>query len=146
MAKHFTHEQATKMLPAMEKAVREAVFLKHEYEQAERAIQAATQRIAMTGGVMVDRNAIAALRGRRETSAAKLKEAIERVHGHGCLVKDLDLGLVDFPTLYKGEEVYLCWKLGEPAIEWWHGVHEGFQGRKKIDQEFLDNHQGERPN
>ena len=46
-------------------------------------------------------------------------------------------------ALYRGEEVYLCWKLGEGAIEFWHG-DEGFKGRKPIDRDFLDNHQGER--
>ena len=56
----------------------------------------------------------------------------------GCLIKDLDIGLIDFPTTYRGEEVYLCWKLGEPGIEYWHGVDEGFRGRKPIDQDFLD--------
>jgi hypothetical protein len=48
--------------------------------------------------------------------------------------------------LLHGEEVYLCWKLGESAIHFWHGVHEGFRGRKPIDQEFIEHHQGERPN
>ena len=52
--------------------------------------------------------------------------------------------LVDFPTLFKGVEVYLCWKLGEPAIDFWHGIDEGFRGRKPIDKEFLDHHRGDR--
>jgi len=56
----------------------------------------------------------------------------------GCLVKDLDTGLVDFPALFRGQEVYLCWKLGEPSIEFWHGVDEGFRGRKAIDSDFRD--------
>jgi hypothetical protein len=59
-------------------------------------------------------------------------------------VKDLDIGLVDFPTTFNGVEVYLCWKLGEPGIEFWHGVEEGFRGRKPIDREFLENHRGDR--
>ena len=130
------------MLPAVEKSLREVLFLKHEIEQADGAIQAIVQRIMMTGGAQVDRQSVLAHRGNRDTSAARLKEAIEHVHSHGCLVKDLDTGLVDFPSLYRGEEVYLCWKLGEPTIEWWHGVEEGFRGRKKIDQDFLDNHHG----
>jgi hypothetical protein len=62
----------------------------------------------------------------------------------GVLVKDLDTGLVDFPTLFRGVEVYLCWKLGENGIEFWHGVEEGFRGRKSIDQDFLDHHEGDR--
>ncbi len=56
-------------------------------------------------------------------------------------MKDLDIGLVDFPTLFQGEEVYLCWKLGEAGIRFWHGIDEGFRGRKPIDAEFLEHHQ-----
>jgi hypothetical protein len=49
-------------------------------------------------------------------------------------VRDLDLGLVDFPSLLEGEEVCLCWKLGEERIAFWHGIEEGFAGRKPLDE------------
>jgi hypothetical protein len=55
------------------------------------------------------------------------------------MVKDLDIGLIDFPTLFRGREVYLCWRMGETGIRYWHG-EEGFRGRKEIDRDFLDNH------
>jgi hypothetical protein len=55
----------------------------------------------------------------------------------GCVVKDLDIGLIDFPALYRGKEVYLCWRLGEPDIDFWHPTDEGFAGRRPIDGEFL---------
>jgi hypothetical protein len=67
---------------------------------------------------------------------------VEKLEEAGVVVKDLDIGLVDFPTLYRGEEVYLCWRMDEPDIDYWHGVHEGFAGRKEIDQTFVDNHRG----
>ena len=59
-------------------------------------------------------------------------------------MKDLDTGLVDFPTLFRGQEVYLCWKLGEPSIEYWHSVDQGFRGRKPIDRDFRDHLEGDR--
>ena len=96
------------------------------------------------GGVMVDRNRAIDARKRRDTSAAKLRSAIEQVQAVGCVLKDLNIGLIDFPTLFRGEEVCLCWKLGEPQIEFWHGVEEGFRGRKAIDQDFRDHHSGDR--
>jgi hypothetical protein len=95
--------------------------------------------------VMVDRDRALEARARRDDAAARLRECIEAVLETGCLVKDLDIGLVDFPTLLRGVEVYLCWKLGESGIAYWHGVDEGFRGRKAIDQDFLDHHQGDRP-
>jgi len=79
-------------------------------------------------------------RTRRDSSAARLKASLQQVQEIGCIVKDLDIGLIDFPTTFRGIEVYLCWKLGEPAIEFWHGVDEGFRGRKAIDQDFIDHH------
>jgi hypothetical protein len=72
-----------------------------------------------------------------------LRRALEQAQETGGLVKDLDTGLVDFPTMYRGVEVCLCWKLGEGAIGYWHGVDEGFRGRKPIDQDFRDQHRGD---
>lgn len=146
MPRFFTLEQAEKLLPQVEPAIRSALSLKEEFQEAETEWQAFTRRVAILGGVSVDHEASRGRKARRESSALRLKQAIERIQDFGCLLKDLDIGLIDFPTLLRGEEVYLCWKLGEPAIAFWHGVHEGFRGRKAIDQDFLDHHQGELPN
>jgi hypothetical protein len=100
----------------------------------------------MMGGMQVDRTQLAARKDRRESAARAVQSSIEQVQGLGCLVKDLDIGLIDFPTVFNGEEVYLCWKLGESGIQFWHGVHEGFRGRRAIDEQFLREHQGELPN
>ena len=146
MTRYFTLQQAERLLPDVERAIREAIDLKTEYQQAEIELRSEMQRVAMLGGVDLIRGAFADLRTQRETSADRLKAVIEAIHGIGCVVKDLDIGLIDFPTLFRGEEVYLCWKLGEREIAFWHGVDEGFRGRKAIDSEFLQNHQGELPN
>jgi len=63
---------------------------------------------------------------------------IEQVQEFGCVIKDLDMGLIDFPTLLRGVEVYLCWKLGEPTIAHWHGTSEGFASRKPIDERIAN--------
>jgi hypothetical protein len=146
MPKFFNLRQAESLIPEVESAIRDAIALKGEYATAEIEVQERARRITMSGGVHVNLSEVIDLKGRRDDRAARLKAAIENIHGFGCLVKDLDIGLIDFPTLFRGEEVYLCWKLGEPAIEFWHGVQEGFRGRKKIDQDFLDHHKGELPN
>jgi len=91
----------------------------------------------------VDHSKVMDQKRRRDSSAQGLKEALEEIQEYGCVVKDLDIGLIDFPTLFRGEEVYLCWKLGESGIRFWHGVQEGFRGRKPIDQAFLAQHRGE---
>ena len=142
----FTLHEAEQLLPQVEAAIRDAISRKAEYQESESGWQAFQRRVMLLGGVQVDHEQLLALKNRRDSAAAGVKEAIEKIHEYGCLVKDLDIGLIDFPTLLRGEEVYLCWKLGESAIQFWHGVHEGFPGRKPIDQEFVDQHQGERPN
>lgn len=146
MPRFFKLDQAERLLPEVETSIREAVYLKSEFQQAEDELRNALQRITMMGGARVDREHLSTQKSRREASAAKLKETVEKIHSLGVLVKDLDLGLIDFPCLYRGEEVYLCWKLGESGIGFWHGVSEGFRGRKKIDQEFLDHHTGDLTN
>lgn len=146
MAQFFTLRQAETLLPEIESAVREAISLKAEFQAADLALKHAMHRIGMLGGALVNPERLMTERSRREASVSALKEAIERVQSYGCLVKDLDIGLIDFPTLFKGQEVYLCWKLGEDGISFWHGVDEGFRGRKPIDQEFLDNHRGDSAN
>ncbi|HEY6005096.1 MAG TPA: DUF2203 domain-containing protein [Anaeromyxobacter sp.] len=65
--------------------------------------------------------------------AAEITESVERVNELGCLVKDVELGLVDFYALQDGEPVLLCWQFGEPAVTHWHGVDEGYAGRKPIE-------------
>jgi hypothetical protein len=146
MPKFFTLQQAERLLPDVEAAIREAIAARAEYERMEAERQNVTQRVAMLGGVRVDRARLAEQNALREAAARALQQAVERIHEFGCLVKDLDLGLIDFPTLFQGEEVYLCWKLGEQGIQFWHGVSEGFRGRKPIDAGFLEHHRGELPN
>ncbi len=146
MPRFFTLEEARLELPRVGKAVRDACNSKTQYEEAEGAMQALTQRIMIMGGILVDRALVEQIKSQRERGAERLKSAVEQIHETGCVIKDLDIGLVDFPTLFRGEEVYLCWRMDESDIEFWHGVHEGFQGRKRIDRDFLDNHQGSDPN
>ncbi|HMD47971.1 MAG TPA: DUF2203 domain-containing protein [Bryobacteraceae bacterium] len=146
MTRFFTLRQAEQLLPEVEAAIREALAARAEYQEAESANREFQRRVMLEGGMRVDHGKLLERKHRREMSAQHLKQAVERIHGYGCLVKDLDTGLIDFPTLFNGEEVYLCWRLGEPAIQFWHGVQEGFRGRKAIDQEFLDHHQGDLPN
>ena len=146
MPKYFTRDQAERVLPKVERIIREALFLKTEFQESDEELRATTREIMMRGGMMMDREKVLKIRERRDSSAAKLNAALEAVHDEGCQVKDLDIGLLDFPTLYQGQEVLLCWRLGEPRIEFWHGLEEGFRGRKQIDEDFLKEHRGDDEN
>lgn len=70
---------------------------------------------------------------RLRTLAAEITDAVARMNELGCLVKDLELGLVDFYAMQEGEPVLLCWQFGEPAVTHWHGVDEGYAERKPLE-------------
>jgi len=63
---------------------------------------------------------------------AEITGIVNRIEAYGCVVKDLDLGLLDFPAEREGRLVFLCWKAGEPAIAHWHGTDESFSARKAL--------------
>jgi hypothetical protein len=142
MSRHFTLDEAHALLPEVGRLIRDAVQSKSRYQAAETWLHDLAQRIMMSGGIHVDTALVESWKGQLEASGQTLKSSLEAIEEIGVLVKDMDTGLVDFPTLYRGEEVYLCWRMDEDRIEHWHGVHEGFAGRKAIDRDFLANHRG----
>jgi hypothetical protein len=146
LPRYFTITEAEQALPDVERALRDVLFHKAEYQKAYADIENNTKRISMAGGSRVDPGAHLALRARRDTSAAALKDAADRVELAGALIKDADIGLIDFLSRYQGQAVCLCWKLGEDKIRFWHGLEEGFRGRKPIDEDFIQNHRGEMTN
>lgn len=144
MSKRFTLAQAQSLIASVDPLLRKAIESKKRYMDADRAFDAFSHRISISGGVLVDREQALSVKGRRDSAAQQLHDLISEVQQYGCVIKDLDIGLLDFPTLFRGREVYLCWKLGEPAIAYWHGIDEGFAGRKEIDQDFREHHSGDR--
>ncbi len=67
---------------------------------------------------------------------ALFTEAVHKVQELGVLIKDFRTGLIDFPYEYDGRIVYLCWKLGEDEINWWHEIEAGFAGRQLLTEDF----------
>jgi hypothetical protein len=65
---------------------------------------------------------------------AEIVRLINRIEAYGCVVKSIDLGLLDFPALRDGRPIYLCWKAGEGTLSHWHGTDEGFSERKPLDE------------
>jgi hypothetical protein len=139
MSKRFTLSEAQRLLPQVKRLLQDAMRVKPEYDEASAAVSKMKERVHLLGGVLVDRATALEARARRENSSKKLRQAIEEILELGVQIKDIDSGLIDFPTLFRGREVYLCWKLGESAIGYWHG-EEGFSGRRPIDQDFLEHH------
>jgi hypothetical protein len=65
--------------------------------------------------------------------ARELQEVVDELTLIGVELKDVDSGLLDFPAVREGEDVLLCWRVGEDAVEYWHGTEDGFAGRRRID-------------
>ena len=129
-------------MPEVERLLRSSIQAKQDYESGDSELSRIAQHITLMGGVLVRREEVVAWRTRRDSSARVLKAAMERIEEIGCQVKDLETGLIDFPTLYRDREVYLCWQLGEDKINFWHHIEDGFRGRQAINNEFLANHRG----
>jgi hypothetical protein len=68
------------------------------------------------------------------TLARSIREKVRAIHEMGVEVKDLDMGLVDFPSLREGREIYLCWKIDEPTVAFWHDLDTGFRGRRPLEE------------
>ena len=145
MSHMFTLQEAEEMLPTVERWLRSAMDSKKSATDLEQQMNAFLVRINLHGGIQVDLEKVSEIKSGREHSVEQLKQALAEIEKSGVLVKDLDVGLLDFPTMLDGSEVYLCWKLGEPSIRFWHSTTEGFAGRKQIDQDFLQRHKGSRP-
>jgi len=62
----------------------------------------------------------------------QMQASVARLDSWSITLRDIDTGLIDFPALASGRQIWLCWRLGEGPIDWWHGVDEGFAGRRRI--------------
>ena len=130
----FTLDEALSLLPVLESLLRTAIAGKKIMEDVEAEMQALNHRIFLNGGTHVDVVAIARRKAERAKAEQRAKDALAEIDSIGVQVKDLDIGLLDFPCEVEGRVVLLCWRMGENSITHWHGTEEGFAGRKPIDE------------
>jgi hypothetical protein len=133
----FTLTEAERARRELEPVLVEAMDCRKKLAGLETDLSAVSARIMMMGGVIVPYEKLATLRTQHQQLAETLKSALQRILETGCLIKDLEVGLLDFPALINNEEVYLCWRLGEDRIRFYHRQDEGFAGRKPLDPRDL---------
>jgi len=131
--KLFTLSEAERTRHELEPVLIEAMNGRKRMNELEESLARIASRIMMMGGVIVSYEKAAKLRAEHDRVVAGVKSALERIESTGCVVKDLDVGLLDFPAILENEEVYLCWRLGEDRIRFYHRQDEGFAGRKPLD-------------
>jgi len=129
----FTLTEAERTLREIEPLLVEAVACRRKLGEAEDQVSQIASRIMLLGGMLVNTELTSKLRGERERLSTTIREALEGIEATGCVVKDLDTGLLDFPARIEGQEAYLCWRLGEDRNRFWHRQDEGFAGRKPLD-------------
>ena len=130
----FTLDEAQVLLPVLESLLRRSIAGKQLVEKIEGEFQEVSQRIFLAGGTRVDIAHLAVRKAEKEKALQRVKDALAEIDSTGVQVKDLDIGLLDFPCRVRGQIILLCWKLGEKQITHWHGQEEGFQSRKPIDE------------
>jgi len=100
--------------------------------EAREELRGEQQRLAMAGGGILDRTTWQKAKDRLERETRRLEAAVARITELGGVIKDVGMGLVDFPHRREGRVVNLCWKYGETEIRYWHGLDEGFAARKPL--------------
>jgi hypothetical protein len=129
--RYFTVEQANEALREVRPLTEELVEHRRALLELQALQASLNQRIAGNGGNVEPRE-LQSVQERLDEEVAGIARCVARIHEAGGLVKDLDAGLVDFPARREGEEVLLCWRLGEDEVGFWHGLEEGFSGRKPL--------------
>jgi hypothetical protein len=141
--KTFTLDEAQTLLPVLKSLLKRCMDGKQIVELAEKDFQDLSHRIMLSGGLMVNIPAMARRRAELDKAMQDTKDAMAEIAAIGVQVKDLDIGLLDFPCVLEDQIVLLCWKYGEDKIEFWHSMEEGFRGRKPINERIS---RGKKPN
>jgi hypothetical protein len=124
--RHFTREQANALIPTVGAILRRLRTARQQLSTGGFDTDLAL-RAEATGGAWPGRD--------RAEAALTITLGFERLEELEVLVRDLERGLVDFPALIDGREVYLCWQLDEPEITHWHGLESGFAARRPLGRE-----------
>ena len=130
--RYFTLEEANAALERVRPLAEQMVERRRAMLAAQAREEELGARVAGNGGG-IDPGDPARAEAAVEEEAKAIAQLVDEIHSLGAQVKDIDTGLLDFPSLREGEEVLLCWRVGEPAVEWYHGVEDGYAGRRRID-------------
>jgi hypothetical protein len=128
--KFFSLEEAESMIPKLEKIVQNMVVTKKNAMEIGDELAALQEQ--MKAGNRVNASALVNKRTELEFLVKIINEGLEAIEDMGARPKDIDSGLVDFPTMIDGEEALLCWKYGEKSIDFYHSLTAGFAGRKPL--------------
>jgi hypothetical protein len=127
----FTREEANALLPEIIPLVERMRDTRLQIAKIDEAIAASAWHVRRNGH-NVDEQAAVRRQTERDDLVAILQRDVAQLQALGCEIKDFELGLVDFPSEREGRVVYLCWRLGEPEVLYWHPVDAGYAGRQPL--------------
>jgi hypothetical protein len=127
--KLFTLDEAIALIPAVRQMLIEIQERKHDLEQRTARLDGL---LASTSGNGHHASDVAALRQELQAAATQLQQLMSELDATGAVLKGIDDGLIDFPSMREGRVVYLCWRLGEETISFWHELDTGFAGRQPL--------------
>jgi len=130
--KYFTPGEVEALIPGLTQIMGRLIDAHQEATQIRQILQEEQHRIMVAGGGILDREIWRERTQRLEELTHKIQEGIGVIVELGGVPKDLGMGLVDFPHLMDDQEVNLCWRFGETKIRFWHGLDEGYAGRKPL--------------
>ena len=137
MARTFTVAEAETLLPVLESLLRSAMQAKALIEEVDGELQSLANRIFINGGTLVDVVTVARRKAEREKALQHAKDAVAEIDATGVQVKDLDIGLLDFPCMVDDDVILLCWKLGEKGITHWHGTRKALPAASRSTSRIL---------
>jgi hypothetical protein len=128
--KWFTVEEANALLPLLRSEIESLQKIKRRFEERYLQLKQLKELVGRRQSGQDD--PFFTLECELEFMQIEARTLVQSIHMKGAQLKDVDMGLVDFPALMNGEEVLLCWKLDEESVSHWHGLNDGFYGRKPI--------------
>jgi hypothetical protein len=134
MPRYFTPDEANEALAEIRPLAEQLVGHRREHARISAEREELDAKIAGNGGG-IEAQRLADLEAAAEHERIGIVRCVNAIHERGAIVKSPDEGLIDFPAQREGEEILLCWRLGEADVAYWHSLEEGFAGRKPIDPE-----------
>ena len=131
--KYFTPHEVEALIPELTEIVGRLMDTHGELGEVRAALRQEQHRIMLAGGGILDQETWRERTRRLEELTRQVQQGIGAILKLGGVPKDLGMGLVDFPYLVNDQEVNICWRFGETAIEFWHGLDEGYTGRKPLE-------------
>jgi hypothetical protein len=135
--RHFTLDEAHALLPVLESLLRSAMESKKQVDNIGKEFQDLAHKVFLSGGMLLPVTKLTHRKAERDKAVQQVRDAVTEINATGVQVKDLEIGLLDFPCETEAGTILLCWKMGESKITHWHGTDEGFAGRKPIDARIL---------